>query len=180
MPSRIKELTVKELTKRFATIGESGCVVMGFTGLKAQESDNVRRLLSSRGARVTVVRNSLFVLALDSLGVRELGGVLEGPTAIVTGADPVSTAKAAHEATGSYPSLRLLGGYAEGHVLDSGGVERLASLPGREALLARVLGCMCAPAQRFAGCLVATAARLASVIDQLRKKRAEEQSDPAA
>lgn len=180
MARRVKELTVRELTERFAALGESGCVLLGFGGMRAQESADVRRLLSGHEARMTVVKNALFALALDQLGAGELKGLIDGPTAVITGEDAVLAAKAAREAVSSCQGLRVLGGYAEGRVLDRGQVEKLASLPSRDVLLAQVLGCICAPAQRFAGCVAAAIQRLASVLEQLRKKKEQEQGPSGA
>ena len=176
MARRIKELAIRELSERFAGMEERGCVVMGFAGMKAQDSASIRTLLSDEGARITVVKNSVFALTLKRLGVRELDRLIDGPTAVITGEDAVCAAKAAHEAVGSFKGLRILGGYAEGRVLDSGQVEKLASLPSRDVLLSQVLGCMCAPAQRVAGCMVAVLHMLVSALDQLRKKKEQQEA----
>ena len=180
MARRVKELTVRELTARFATLGERGCVLMGFEGMKAQDSANVRKLLSGLDARMMVVKNALFARVLEDLGAGALKEFIGGPTAVITSEDAVRAAKAAHEAAGSCQGLRILGGYAEGRVLDGELVEKLASLPGRDVLLSQVLGCMCAPAQRFAGCLVAAMSRLASVLEELRKKKEQEEGPSGA
>jgi len=180
MARRVKELTVQELTARFEALGERGCVLMGFTGMKAQDSANVRRLLSGMDARMVVVKNALFALALEQLGAGGLKEFMDGPTAVVTCEDAVRAAKAAHEAVGSCQGLRILGGYAEGRVLDGELVEKLASLPSRDVLLAQVLGCMCAPAQRFAGCVAAVICRPASVLEELRKQRQQQEGDAEA
>lgn len=174
MPRKIKEQMVKELTEKFQGIGQCGCVVLGYKGMKAQESASVRRLISERGARMTVVRNALFGLALKELGRSEIGELLDGPTAIVTGEDIVQAAKAAGDAVKICPALSLVGAYAEGHILDAAGVERLAALPSREVLLSQALSCMCAPAQKFVNCLTGLTVKLAGLFDQLRKKREAE------
>jgi large subunit ribosomal protein L10 len=180
MARRVKELAVRELTARFATLGERGCVLMGFGGMKARDSANVRRLLSGLDAQMMVVKNALFALALEQLGAGGLKEFMDGPTAVITSGDAVRAAKAAHEAVGSCEGLRILGGYAEGRVLDGELVEKLASLPSRDVLLAQVLGCMRSPAQRFAGCVAAVLCRLASVLEELSKQRQRQERDAEA
>ena len=123
---------------------------------------------------MTVVKNRFFAIALDRLGAAALKEVLEGPSAVISGQDPVGTARAAQEATKSCPTLQVLGGYAEGHVLDPAGVQKLAELPARDVLLSRTLACMGYPAQRFVNSLSAIIVKLARVLDQLRKKRQED------
>jgi len=168
---------VAEMVQRFSGLKEKGCVVVGLEGLNAQDATHVRGMLASKGARMMVVRNRLFSIALERLGVPELKGLLEGPTAVVTGEDPVETARAAREAVEGVSGLAVLGGYAEGRVLDPSGVGNLAELPSRDTLLAQTLACMCSPAQRFAGCLAGIVQRLASVLVQVRdRKRQQEEA----
>ncbi len=169
----------EELTEKFEGLGRRGCVLVNYRGLKGQDSADVRRLLSARGARMTVVRNAVFVLALGRLGVPELKEAVAGPTAVIIGEDPLHAAQAAAEAVRNCEGLEVVGGYAEGQVLDRAGVEELARLPGREALLSQTLSCMCAPAQRLVNVLVAVMFRLVSVLDQLSKKKEQQGADQA-
>ena len=176
MSRKLKEMMVDEMTDRFAGLREHGCVVVGFRGVSADDSVRLRTALTEKGAQMMVVRNRLFAIALQQLGVPELGDLLEGPAAVVTGEDPVQAAKAVDAASELAPALSVLGGYAEGSVLDVATVERLAQLPGRQTLLAQVLTCIQAPAQRFANCLKAGIRQLGSVLYQIeQKKRREEE-----
>ena len=176
MASKIKELMVEEMARQFEEIERRGCVIVGYKGFKAPDSARVRRMIASRGAGLTVVRNKLFGIAVERLGAPELKDVLEGPSAVISGEDPLQAAKAAEEVVKSCPALRVLGGYADGRVLDPAGVEKLASLPGRQALLGQVLACLCSPARRFATDLSAALYRLASLLKQLSSTRAQESS----
>ena len=171
MAERTKELIVSELAERFESIGRCGCVIVGYKGLKGVDCAQVRRVIAAQGARMNVVRNKLFAISLEQLGAGGIRDILDGPSAVISGGDPMQAAKAAQEARKSCPLLAVLGGYAEGQVLDAAGVERLANLPGRDVLLSRALSCFCAPAQRLAGALAASAQRLASVLDSIRQKK---------
>lgn len=174
MSRKLKELMVKQMADRFGGLGHSGCVVVGLKRLSGQQSARMRAALSENGARMMVVRNRLFKIAMDEAGVSGLDQLLEGPSAIITGQDVVQAAKAAQVAMQGSDALSVLGGYGDGRVLDAAGVAKLASLPGREALLGQVLSCMCAPAQGFLGCLKGAARQLASVLHQIREKKQQE------
>ncbi len=176
MSRRIKGLMIREFADRFSGLQQNGCVVVGLTGLSAEDSTELRGLLSEKGARMMVVRNRLFAIALDELGLPELKQLLDGAMAVISGQSPVQAAKAAEDVAENFKCLNVVGGYAEGHILDRAGVERLASLPDRQTLLAQSLSCMCSPALRFVSCLQGTLQRLAAVLDQLRESRRGETS----
>jgi len=178
MAERTKELMVSELAGRFESIGRCGCVIVGYKGLKGVDCARVRRVIAAEGASMNVVRNRLFAISLEQLGAGGLKDILDGPSAVISGGDPLQAAKAAREARKSCPVLTVLGGYADGHVLDAAGVERLANLPDRDVLLARTLRCFCAPAQRLVSALAASTQRLASVLDMIRQKK-QQQADQA-
>jgi len=174
MSRKLKELMVEEMADRFSELKQRGCVLVGFRGLSGQESAEVRGLLLQAGARMTVVRNRLLAIALDRVGVPELAGALEGPTAVITAEEPVAAARAAERAAEDFPHLDVVCGYGEGRFLDRAGVKKLASLPDRTTLLGQTLTCMCLPAQRFANCLSGAMQRLASVLRQVRDKKQEQ------
>jgi len=176
MASRLKELMVDEMAKEFAGLERKGCVVVGWQGLKAEDSHRVRMQLSRGGARITVVRNAMFSIALDRLGAAELKDLLHGPTAVVIGEDPVSTAKVVEDALREFSVAEIKGGLAEGQLLDGAAVKRLAELPSRETLLAQAVTCFVGPAQQFANCLAGLLSQLANVFEQLRRKKEGESS----
>ena len=126
---------------------------------------------------MTVVRNAMFHVALDQIGTPGLKALVYGPTTIVDGEDAVSAARATQEAARAVPALKVRGGYAEGHLLDPTGVQRLADLPDRETLLAQALACIGAPAQRLAGSLAGALVRMAGLLEELRKKREQESQE---
>ncbi len=173
MGRRLKEIIVGELADRFQDLHEKGCVVIDCTGVSGRDSFQMRSLMSQDGVRMTVVRNAMFHIALDQVGVPGLKPLVDGPTTIVYGQDAISAARATQEAAKTVPALTVRGGYAEGRLLDPAGVRRLADLPDRETLLAQTIGCVAAPAQRLASCLAGALVRLAGLLEELRKKRDE-------
>mgnify|MGYP006280067971 CR=1 FL=1 len=175
MSRKVKQFMVQEMADRFSDLDEHGCVLVGYQGIGANKSAQLRGQLAEDGADMMVVRNRLFRIALDELGISEMKNLVDGPTAVVTAEDPVQAAKAVDEAAEVAPALAVLGGYAEGEVLDPAGVEKLADLPDRDTLLSQVLAGMSAPAQQFVNCLNGTAMRLASVLNQIKEKKEEEE-----
>lgn len=173
MSRKLKEMMVSEFASRFEDIEQHGCVVVGFRGIDANQSNEMRAALAERNARMMVVRNRLMYLALDAIDVPGLRDVLNGPAAFVTGENPVEAAKAVDSASEQAPTLTVLGGYAEGQVIGPEEVEKLADLPDRETLLSQTISCLMAPAQRFVNGLNSTAQKLASVLRQIKEDKEE-------
>jgi len=174
MSRKVKELMVRELVQRFGDIPRTGCVLIDHRGMSGNASVQARRHLAEHGGEMMVVKNSLFVRALEQIGVSGLDALVEGPTTVVRAQDPVQAAKMAVEIVEMCGKIALKGGYAEGKVLDAAGVESLSRLPGREQLLSQALGSLSAPLCGFAYCLKSLLWRFASVLDQLRQKREQE------
>lgn len=175
MAREVKELMVKELEERFRGIKEAGCVLVNYSGVKADEARRLRREIGQKGSRMTVVKNSLFALAMDRLGAGELRALLDGPIAVVQGESSVDAAKAAKEMTRICGAIQVRGGYLDGNVVGPEDVERLARIPSREELLSMVAGALLAPLRRLAYGLLAKPRAVLYGLDQLRK-RAEEQA----
>jgi large subunit ribosomal protein L10 len=174
MSRKVKEWMVKELAERFSGIDEHGCVMIGFRGLDSTEADRTRGVLLENGTEMMVVRNRLFKLSLEKIGLPELQELLDGPTAVVEGEDAVQAAKAVAEAREEAEQIEVRGGYVEGRVLDAEGVQKLADLPSREVLLTQVLTGMVAPARQFANCMQGALRQLASIFQQMKEKKEEQ------
>jgi large subunit ribosomal protein L10 len=90
---------------------------------------------------MSVYKNSLTELALNDLGLPDLGEVLYGPSAFVfVSGDPVASAKVLKNYARTNPRLELKGGLLDGQVLSAEQLQAVADLPSREELVARLLG----------------------------------------
>ena len=177
MSRKVKELMVRELAAQFGDIARTGCVLMDYKGLSAAASDRARRYAAERGGKMTVVKNSVFVRALEQVGAHGLDALLEGSTAVLQAEDAVQAARMAMEIMEMCGKGDLKGGYADGRVMSAAKIEMLSQLPGREQLLSQVLAGLQAPLCGFAHCLKALLWRLAWSLDRLREKRENEGSE---
>jgi ribosomal protein L10 len=114
MSRQLKETIVGELERRFRDINQSGCVLIDYQGMKADEALHLRQQIRQRGGEVTVVKNSLFILALQRLGADELSGLIQGPIAVVRAENVVEAARAVKEAHKLCPSIAARGAYVDG------------------------------------------------------------------
>ena len=121
-------------------------IVSEYRGLTVKEiAERFRRALRKQDVTYRVVKNRLMrIAAEDSVG-DALGPLLTGPTAIAFGNDEAGTAKAVLDATRPYRVVRITGGVLGDKAIDADAVTRLAALPSREVLLAKLAGGMQAP-----------------------------------
>ena len=176
MPQQAKELMLKELTEEFRDIQQTGCVVVGYQGMKADESRRLRQEARRLGSRVLVVRNSLFARAMSDLGAPGVGGLLDGPSAVVQGPTVVEAARAADAMAKACPAVQVRGVYVDGRILGPECVRKLADMPSRETLLSMFAGALMAPLRRLAAGLLDRPRALLSVLEQMKKQKAEKES----
>lgn len=151
-----------------------GAVLTDYRGLTVAEMEDLRRRLREKGVEFAVVKNSLAWIAAREMGLDALKPHLEGPTAIAFGSDdPVAAAKGVVDFVEENKKMAIKAGILEGRVITLEEVKRLARLPSRAELLARVLGGLRAPLVGLAGCLQAPLRGFATAVEGLRAKRAE-------
>ncbi|MER3455524.1 MAG: 50S ribosomal protein L10 [candidate division GAL15 bacterium] len=167
-PEKVEE--VKRLKDRLSRA--RAVVLTDFRGLSVPEMEALRQALRKEGAEYRVVKNTLLGIAASELGLQGLEPFLEGPTAIAVGYDdPTTPARVVHEFIRQYRKLEVKGGLAEGRVLDPAGVRALAELPGRDQLVAKLMGGLQGPLYGLLGVLTALQRKLVYALDQVRQKR---------
>ena len=124
--------------------------------------------------RYRVVKNRLMrIAAADTVG-EALSPLLNGPTAIAFGTDEAATAKAVLDATRPYSKVvRITGGILGDRAIDGDAVTRLAALPSREVLLARLAGGMQAPVGTLAGLFAAPLRNLGYALAQVAEQKGQ-------
>lgn len=173
MTTEAKKETVAELREELAKARTM--VVSEYRGLTVKEIAEIRRALRKQDVTYRIVKNRLMrIAAADSVG-EALSPLLSGPTAIAFGTDEAGTAKAVLDATRPYNKIvRITGAVLGDRAIDADAVTRLAALPPREILLARLAGGMQAPVGTLAGLFAAPLRNLGYALTQLaEQKRAQ-------
>ena len=151
MPTEAKRETVAELREELAN--SRTMIVSEYRGLKVKEIAEIRRALRKQDVTYRVVKNRLMRIAAEDSVARRSSPLLTGPTAIAFGNDEAATAKAVIDATRPYNKIvRITGGVLGDKAIDADGVTRLATLPSREVLLAKLAGGMQAPVAPWPAC----------------------------
>lgn len=144
-----------------------------FTGLDVQAMNQLRTRLKEIGAEYLVVKNRLALRALKALGLPDVSEHLKGPTGFVIGYDgPVEAARVLREFAQEHEARPAIkGGVVEQRVVGPAEIERIATLPPRDRLLAELLGALQAPLAALAGALEAKLRELAGLLEALREQR---------
>lgn len=125
--------------------GAQSLVLTDYRGLSVAEKQDLTRRMREAGARYSVVKNSLFKLALGERG-EQLAEQLIGPTAILyLGDDPISPTKALYAFIQETNKVSVKGAIIEGETYDADQVEELSKLPGRDELLGQVVAAVGSP-----------------------------------
>lgn len=169
MPTSKKEQEVALLEQKLKTA--SGLVVTQFVGLSANDMVALRSQLREQGVEYRVVKNRLFKLAAERVGV-PLDPFLDGPTGVCFGFDdPAVPFRAAQQLSKKYKPYKLNGGVFEGEVVGAEALDRLANLPTREGALTRLAGVLNAPVQKLAVALAGPARNLAVVLREVGQQK---------
>ena len=156
-----KEALVAELRETFETA--SLVVVTSQSGLTVSEVSDLRQKMRDAGAGYKVTKNTLAKLALKGTKFEHLDEVFTGPTAIAFSQDPVAAAKVMADYRKTNEKISIVAGGLDGSGLNAAEVNALANLPSLDALRAKIIGVLQAPATKLAGVTQAPAAQLARV-----------------
>ena len=126
-------------------------VVVNYQGITVDADTKMRKALREAGVKYMVMKNSLTGRACDEVGLGDMKQYLSGMTAIAIGTtDPVAPAKVLKEYAEKVESFQILAGYLDGAVVDAETVNKLADIPSKEVLLAKLLGSIKSPLYNFA------------------------------
>lgn len=131
-------------------------VVVNYQGITVDADTKMRKALREAGVNYMVMKNSLTGRACDEVGLGDMKQYLTGMTAIaIATTDPVAPAKVLKEYAEKVQSFQILAGYLDGAVVDAETVNKLADIPSKEVLIAKLLGSIKSPLYNFAYALQA-------------------------
>jgi len=137
--------------------GAQTIVVAEYKGIGVAQLTKLRAQARKSGVYLRVLKNTLVRLAVKGSPFEGLKDYMSGPLIYGISQDPVAAAKVLSDFAKANDKMVLKAGCYAGKVIDKAGVQALAAIPGREELLARLLGVMKAPVSGFAVALGALA-----------------------
>jgi large subunit ribosomal protein L10 len=172
-----KSALVAELA---ASFGRASIALLSeYKGVKAGESDDMRRRIRAVNGEFRVAKNTLVRLAIKDTRYAALESSLGGPLGLVLSyADPVELAKTVSSLKELGERFKIRGGVLDGKPISAAEVEALASLPPREVIFAQLLGLLQAPATQLARLLNEPGSSLARLLGAIEKKQAAANPPP--
>jgi len=167
--------TVENLKERLA--GAKAIILVDYKGINVEQVNKLRNLFKEAKVDYLVQKNTLIKIALNELGINDLDVYLQGPTAVaISKDDEVTPAKVLVKFVkdvmedANFPKFK--GGLISGKVMNQSELQKIAQLPSREELLARIMGSMQAPLSNFVNVSQGIIRKFVYAIDALAKQKA--------
>lgn len=129
--------------------GATSVVLVDYAGLNVQAQQKLKKQLAQVGAKLVVVKNTLFKLAGESAKVPKetlADSVLSGPTALVISEeDPIAPLQVLGQFASEHEIPQLKVGIIEGKFQDKEELINLSRLPSKEILVGQAIGAIGGP-----------------------------------
>jgi len=173
MKKELKQEIVKDVKKGIEESTVS--ILMDYRGMSVKSITELKKRLRKQNAEFRVVKNTLFELAMDGKEFETLKAHLVGPTAILLGyEDPVGPVKVLAKFISDNEKPKIKAGVFEGKLATVEELTAISKLPGREELLAKVVGGIKSPINGFVWVLKGTMNKLVYALQALKDKKSQE------
>ena len=142
-----KKAVVSEVTDAIAS-AEAG-VLAEYRGLTVAQLTALRTEARNAGVWVRIVKNNLAKRVIEGSNFECLTDHFVGPVIFSASDDPVAVAKVMSNFAKDNDKLKITAGAMNGSLIDQSMIESLSKLPGRDELLAKLMGTMQAPVQKL-------------------------------
>lgn len=151
-------------------------VLVDYRGLNVAELTELREKYREAGVEYKVYKNTLMRFAFKDAGLEDFNEYLTGPNALAFGfEDPVEVAKITSNFSKEHEELEIKAGILDGEIVDTAGVNQLASLPSREELLGQLVRGLNSPIQGFANVLNGNLRGLVTVLSAIAEEKQKEE-----
>ena len=153
--------------------GVGALVLVKFTGLTVSAAEELRAAFREAGCTYHVYKNSTIRFATQGTKHEPIRDLLKGVSGLAFNAeDPGAPARVARDFAKTHDQLEVKGGVSDGTLLDTKGVDMLASMPGPLELKAQLLALFNTPATQMVRVLNAPAQSLLYVLNAKKDKDA--------
>lgn len=142
--------------------GASSVVLVDYRGLTVAQDTQLRKNLREANVTYRVFKNTMMRFAFEGTDFAQLDSHLEGPSAVaISYEDATAGARILKEAAKTMPNLEFKAGVVDGTYYNAAGIVKIASIPGRNELLSKLLGSFQSPMATFARVVKAVADKAA-------------------
>jgi len=170
MPKPEKIQAVDTLKSKFSAA--KGIVLADFTGLTVAEVNELRRKCREAQVEYRVVKNTLARIAAKEAQITELVEHFQGPVAVaLSEVDSIAPARVLDSFRKETQKPTLKAGFVEGKLFTAEELQKIASLPSRDGLVAQVIGAIQGPMAQVVWTLEGVLRNLVSILDQAAQKQ---------
>lgn len=139
---------VKEIEDKFI---RAQCIVLAnYQGINVEQDTQLRKQMREAGVEYKVYKNRLVKIVAEKLGYDFLMDHLEGAVSIAFGYDDVvMPAKILNDFSEKSGKISLKAGVVGKEFYDGEKIQRLAKIPSRDVLIAKLLGSIRSPLSKF-------------------------------
>ena len=147
-------------------------IVSEYKGYTVEEITKLRRALQKDGGDYMVTKNTLAKLAIQGTPYEVLTETLTGPIALAFGyEDQVTPAKALSQFIKESKKGEIVAAAMDGRLMSADEAKALATLPSKEEIYAKMLGCINSPASGIANSVNAVMSSLVRAIAAVRDQK---------
>jgi large subunit ribosomal protein L10 len=170
MPKPEKIEVVATLKEKFSTA--EGFVLADYTGLTVEEVNGLRGKCKEADIEYKVIKNTLAKIAVKEANLEGVVDFIDGPTAVALSVkDSVAPARVLAAFMREIKKMAFRGGYVDGRAYSADEIKEISRLPGKDGLIAQVMGALNAPMANIVWNLEGNLRNLVSIIDQISKKK---------
>ncbi len=163
-----KQNIVKDLEEKIEK--QKAIVFMDFSGTKVKKLTNLRKKLKEENNELKVAKKTLMDIAFKNRKMAVETKNLNGEIGLVFGYEnELSPAKIVYQFLKTNPNVKIAGGYIENRFYGSEDIIRFAELPGREQLLANLVGSLSAPMSNLVSVMSGNLRKLVIALSQIKK-----------
>lgn len=142
-----KAAVIEEMS---ALVAQSSVIVIAeYRGLTVEAITKLRAEARKQGVQLRVVKNTLVRRAVAGTPFEGISDKFVGPLIYGMSADPVAAAKVLHNFAKTNEKLVIKAGAMANYVMDVADIEKLAAMPSRDELLAKLMATMNEPIAKF-------------------------------
>lgn len=144
-----------------------------YQGTNVKDIKMLRKKLHEKNVSFKVARKTLMKLAAKEIGFAEVPvDFLQGPIGLAFGrGDEIAPAKVLYEFGKDHETIKMTGALFEGKLIGAAEIKALASLPGREVLLGKLVGLLKSPISGFHSVLYSLLRNFVHVLSEVQKKK---------
>lgn len=147
-------------------------IVTDYKGLSVEEITKLRRSIQKEDGDYMVTKNTLAKIAVKGTEYEVLADSLTGPVAIAFGFDDqVAPAKALAKFIKETQKGEILAAAMDGKLLSASEAKALATLPSKQEIYAKMLGCINSPASGIANSINAVMSSLTRAMAAVRDQK---------